>query len=364
VNLAGDCQFSPAIVSTTNIFAQQTLLAAIAARFYYPLPTKLSGILKMKSRRLAFTLVELLVVIAIIGILVALLLPAVQAAREAARRTQCSNNLKQMGIAAHNFHDTTNKLPSSIRPGGLTTAPRIAGLTLLLPFIEQRNSYDKYDQKKNWFDPVNLPVTAQIIPSYNCPSTAGDKKRLDGIPEASPWTGVVAVSDYSPTIGVDQRLLSSGLVDFADTGMLPKNGEPRFADVTDGLSNTILYAESAGRPTVYRKGFKKFGNLPNDRLNAGGWSRPASDFSLDGSSYDGATFPGPCPMNCTNGEAVGSSFPHPYYGTEGTAEAFSFHPAGINVAMGDGSVRFIADNLNIREFARLVTRASGEITNF
>lgn len=314
-----------------------------------------------KSSRSAFTLVELLVVIAIIGVLVALLLPAVQAAREAARRTQCSNNLKQLGLAAHNFHDTTNKLPSSIRPGGLTTAPRIAGLTLLLPFIEQKNSYDKYDQTKNWFDPINLPVTSITVPPYNCPSTAQDKKRLDGVPENSPWTGVVTTTDYSPTIGVDARLVSSSLVDQAGEGMLPKNGEPRMADVTDGLSNTLMYAESAGRPTVYRKGHKKFGSLPNDRVNAGGWSRPASDFSLDGSTLDGATLPGPCPINCTNGEAIGTAFPHPYYGTEGTAEAYSFHPAGINVAMGDGSVRFIAQNINIRDFARLITRAGGEV---
>jgi prepilin-type N-terminal cleavage/methylation domain-containing protein/prepilin-type processing-associated H-X9-DG protein len=315
-------------------------------------------------KRPAFTLVELLVVIAIIGILVALLLPAVQAAREAARRSQCSNNLKQMGLAAHNFHDTHQKLPSSIRPAGLTPLPRIAGLTLLLPYLEQRNSYDRYDQTKNWFDPANLPVTSLNVPTYNCPSTAVEKKRLDGVPENSPWTGVVATTDYSPTIGVDQRLVASGLVDFADAGILPKNGEPRFADVTDGLSNTIMYAESAGRPYVFRKGLKKFGNYPTDRLNAGGWARPASDFSLDGSSFDGATFPGPCSLNCTNGEPVGSSFPHPYYGTEGTAEAFSFHPAGVNVAMGDGSVRFINDSIPIREFARLVTRSGGEVTSY
>lgn len=315
-------------------------------------------------RRSAFTLVELLVVIAIIGVLVALLLPAVQAAREAARRTQCSNNLKQMGLAVHNFHDTHLKLPSSIRPAGLTTLPRIAGLTLLLPYLEAKNSFDKYDQTKNWFDPANLPVTSLNIPSYNCPSTAVEKKRLDGVPENSPWVPVVATTDYSPTIGVDQRLVSAGLVDFADDGILPKNGEPKLKDVTDGLSNTILYAESAGRPFVFRKGLKKFGNLPNDRLNAGGWSRPASDFSLDGSSFDGASFPGPCAINCTNGEAVGATFPHPYYGSEGTAEAFAFHPAGINVAMGDGSVRFIVESIPIREFARLVTRSSGEVTSY
>src|SRR4029079_11393062 len=92
-----------------------------------------------------FTLVELLVVIAIVGILVALLLPAVQAAREAARRMSCGNNLKQIGLATHNFHDTNNVWPSSTRPGASTTAPRIAGTTILLSFLEQGNIVDRYD---------------------------------------------------------------------------------------------------------------------------------------------------------------------------------------------------------------------------
>jgi len=285
----------------------------------------------------------------------------VQAAREAARRMSCSNNLKQLGLAAHNFHDTNGKLPSSIRPAGLTTLPRVAGLTLSLPFIEQQNIYDKYDQTKNWFDPANLPVTSVGIPPYSCPSTP-DAKRLDGIPEASPWVGnLVRTTDYSPTIGVDARLLSAGLVDLAGDGALPKNGEPRFSDITDGLSNTMLYGESAGRPFVYRRG-RKIGNLPSPRVNAGGWSRPASDFSIDGSSFDGATLPGPCAINCTNGQDVGTAFPHPYYGTEGTAEAYGFHPGGANFALGDGSVRFISQNIGIRDFVRLVTRAGGEVT--
>src|SRR3954471_669028 len=97
-----------------------------------------------RSRR-GFTLVELLVVIAIIGVLVSLLLPAVQTAREAARRTQCGNNLRQLALAAQNFHDTYRRLPSSIRPAGLTTAPRISGHVQLLPFLEQKNTYDAYD---------------------------------------------------------------------------------------------------------------------------------------------------------------------------------------------------------------------------
>lgn len=311
-------------------------------------------------RKFGFTLVELLVVIAIIGVLVALLLPAVQAAREAARRMQCSNHLKQLGLGAHNFHDTTGALPSSVRPGGLTTSPRIAGLTFLLPFLEQGNIYNAYDQTRNWSDPVNVVVTSKQIPFFNCPS-APDPKRLDGLPEASPWAAnLVAVTDYSPTIGVDQRLVTAGLVDNAGTGVLSKNGQPRLADITDGTSNTILYAESAGRPSLYRRG-KLIGALPNRRVNAGGWARPASDFSLDGSSLDGATIPGPCPINCTNGDEAGTTFPHAYYGTEGTAEAYAFHPSGINVALADGSVRFLSSSINIRDFARLITRAEGEV---
>lgn len=314
-------------------------------------------------RRLAFTLVELLVVIAIIGILVGLLLPAVQAAREAARRMQCSNNLKQMGLAVHNFDTAFKKLPSSIRPGGLTPLPRIAGLTFLLPYLEQTNLFNRYDQTVNWSHARNLPITSQRIPAFICPSNP-ETDRLDGVPEISPWVGVVAMTDYSPTIGVDQRLRSTGLIDNVGvlTGMLPKNGTPKLRDVTDGLTSTILYAESAGRPVLYRAG-KRIGDLPNQRVNAGGWARPASDFTLDGSSVDGAVLPGPCPLNCTNGEDFGSTpFPHPYYGTEGTAEAYSFHTGGANFAFGDGSVQFLSATMDIRVLARLITRAGGEVS--
>jgi prepilin-type N-terminal cleavage/methylation domain-containing protein len=312
--------------------------------------------------RHAFTLVELLVVIAIIGILVSLLLPAVQAAREAARRMACSNNLKQLGLAVHNFHDAHKRLPSSIRPGGLTSAPRIAGLTLLLPYLEQSSAYNLYDQTRNWADPVNLPVTALRIPTYLCPSTP-DPERLDGVPEQTPFlANRVSVTDYSPIIAVDQRLLAAGLVDNAGKGMLPKNEKPRLADVTDGLSNTLLYAESAGRPYLYRLG-RRVEDVATARVNAGGWARPASDFSLDGASRDGVQLPGSCPMNCSNGENVANvAFPHPYYGTEGTSEAYSFHSGGMQVALGDGSVRFLSANIDIRDFARLVTRGGGEVT--
>jgi prepilin-type N-terminal cleavage/methylation domain-containing protein/prepilin-type processing-associated H-X9-DG protein len=309
--------------------------------------------------RRAFTLVELLVVIAIIGMLVSLLLPAVQSAREAARRTQCTNNLRQLALAAHNFHDTNRKLPSSIRPGGLTTAPRIAGLTFLLPYVEQKNVYDAYDQTTNWDSPANLPSTSKGIKSFLCPSSP-QPRILDGNPQPT-WIGnLVATGDYSPTIGVDGRLQAANLVDYAGAGMLPKNAEPRMAEVTDGLSNTILYAESGGRPNVYRKGQRLTADVSSHHINGGGWSRPASDFSLDGSSYDGKALPGPCPLNCTNGEDFGLSFPNAYYGSDGSSEAYAFHPGGANFAFGDGSVRLISETISIRDFARLVTRDGGE----
>jgi len=311
-----------------------------------------------------FTLVELLVVIAIIGILMGLLLPAVQMAREAARRTQCSNNLRQLGLAVHNFESAKKHAPSSVRPSGLTVLPRVAGMTFLLPYIEQGNLYDRYDQTLNWFDSPNLPTVNTKVQSFLCPSSP-DPDRLDGQPEASPWVGGVgAATDYSATIYVDQRLLTAGLVDEVGDGMLKRNSKPRFSEVIDGLSNTIMFAESAGRPFIYRRGRIVSSSLDNARVNGGGWCRPASEISIDGSDLTGTVFPGPVAVNATNGEDFASTpFPHPYYGTFGTGEVYAFHPGGANVVLGDGSVSFISQDIGIREFARLVTRAGGEIAS-
>ena len=344
-----------------------------------------------KRRLRGFTLVELLVVIAIIGVLVSLLLPAIQAARESARRTSCTNNLKNLALALHNFHDTNRHLPSSLRPVGVTAKPRVSWETYLLPFFEEQNLFDQYDQSQNWSSKMvntghsesNFDLVGKRVAVFECPSTP-ETERLDGDPQWSTqslpdWNSsrCAAPTDYSAITHVEQRLVDvePPLVDdISDlSGIMPKNSRPSFREVTDGLSKTILLAESAGRPYVYRRGMR-IGDLPDHRVNGGGWSRPASEFALDGSTSDGNSFPGPCALNCANGEDVyaitggqsnsASAFPYPSpYGSNGTGEAYAFHPGGANFAFGDASVHYISESIDIRVFARLVTRKGGEVTS-
>ncbi len=281
------------------------------------------------------------------------------------------------------------QLPSSSRPGGSTTAPRVAGLTLLLPYMEEGVLVKNYDFTLNWDastgkDGANLSITSQVISTLICPSDPQDYKRLDGDPQTSAtitsWGPYVAVTDYSPTIGVHPDLGTlpdispSGkpllnLVDdptiswdatnkSATSGFLRKNATVQFKDVTDGLSKTIMYAESIGRPYVMQKGRVVNDDVVNYHQNGGGWSRPASDITLHGSLADGTALGGPCPMNCTNGEYF-SAYPVAPWFSEGTSEIYSTHAGGANFCFGDGSVHFIAENLDIRMLARLIARADG-----
>jgi prepilin-type N-terminal cleavage/methylation domain-containing protein/prepilin-type processing-associated H-X9-DG protein len=372
------------------------------------------------SRR-GFTLVELLVVIAIIGTLVGLLLPAVQNAREAARRSNCSNNIRQLALACHNFADgNAGLVPNSARPGTV----RISWITRILPFIEQGQLYDNYDQNSNWgsvtpgtgFTIPNAVLAHTRLTTAECPSAPGPDSRYDADPQSStqpfayPTTATRAVvnaagngfstnglfcapTDYSPTVYVDNALANTSnplvpndnLADVAaaaaptnsgNTRASPGDGlmskdygdgfKPSLKDATDGLSNTIMLAESAGRPFVYRgrdRADDTTAQFPARRLNAGGWVRPASDISIDGSSANGATFrSSPTKVvNATNGESIETAaFQSGYYGTDGGSEVYAFHPAGANVAFGDGSVKLINSNITIRLFSSLVTRSGGE----
>lgn len=328
--------------------------------------------------RAGFTLVELLVVIAIIGVLVALLLPAVQAARESSRQAACANKLKQLALAAHNHDSQKRELPYSTRP--LTGPGRISWEIRVLPYLEQSGLYNQYDLNLSWSDTTipasgsgspktlsNSQIVTTYLPVFTCPSTP-QPERQDIDPDSATAALKVlttlsnysqsAATDYSPTIGVDIRLYNAGLVDQYGDGAMPKNKVSHLADIHDGLSNTILFGESAGRPFLYQLG-RQIGDLTTNRVNGGGWGRPASDYSIDGSSYDGTTLVGPCAVNCTNGEDF-QSYPITYYAKEGTGETYAFHPAGAYHAFADASVKLISKNINIRTYAKLVTRAKAD----
>ncbi|HEV8061807.1 MAG TPA: DUF1559 domain-containing protein [Gemmataceae bacterium] len=309
--------------------------------------------------RRGFTLIELLVVIAIIAVLVGLLLPAVQKVREAASRMSCQNNLKQLGLALHNYYGAFNAFPTSIRPAGITTLPRISWSIGALPYIEQNNVRTLYDTTTTWDSPTNLPLTSQPLKIFQCPS-APNPARLDGDPQTNLWN-LVAVTDYAASTGVAAYATTVNTTGAILPGIMQKNTTVRIGDVTDGLSNTFLIVESAGRPQIYRLG-APFGAVPTNKVNGGGWSRPASDFTFQTSTPDGSNYPGTCAANCTNG------FDYPTYnmspfGTEGTSEAYSFHTGVINALLGDGSVHSVASSIPVTTFAALVTRSGGEVNN-
>ena len=318
----------------------------------------------LASRR-GFTLIELLVVIAIIAVLVGLLVPAVQKVREAANRMSCSNNLKQVGLALHNFHGANGYFPSNLRPVQNQTV-RMRWITWILPYIEQDSLFKNYNQAVNWSDPLNLPVTSMRIKSLECPSAPASSV-LDGAPDGSPaWSPIVANSDYAGIYGVHPSLATAGLVDLAGTtrGAISKTINLKIADFQDGTSNTLHVTESSGRPNLFRLGRLVSPATASIRTNGGGWCRPASEIAcLLGTDASGTIAPGPCALNVTNGiDYIAAGGPaSTFYGTDGTSQIYSFHPGLVNATFGDGSVRTVSSTISIRTLARIVTRDGGEV---
>ncbi len=307
--------------------------------------------------RSAFTLIELLVVIAIIAILIGLLLPAVQKVREAAARIKCANNLKQVGLALHNYESANGTFPSSVRPAGPTPLARVSWSVHALPYIEQDNLRKNYDTNQTWSTATNLPITSQRIKIFECPSSA-NSERLDGDPQTNTWN-LVAITDYAAVTGVAAYAnVPTGVA--GRPGIMQKNFTIKISGVTDGLSNTLTVVESSGRPQIYRNG-KQFGTVPANKVNGGGWSRPASDLEFAPSTADGTTSAGgTVAVGATNGFDYPTYNGAPY-GTEGTSQPYSFHTSGVNALFGDGSVRFVRTSVSVATFAALVTRDGGEV---
>lgn len=337
-------------------------------------------------RKPGFTLVELLVVIAIIGVLVGLLLPAVQSAREAARRMSCQNNVKNIGLALHNFHDARKAFPPGrvntrsglaalgIPPAPTGTVPSHSWIPFVLPYIEQQALYDKYNLKVIWADPSNRPAVNSVhLQIMQCPSAKPNRMHVESFPTSARNVAWGAAIDYAAIKGIRTgtgTLATSGLVDSVGVfdGAMADSIMRGFGAITDGSSNTILVAECAGRPEVYRAG-RAVSLASLDPSNArypiedaaggdmpgGAWAEQQNAFLLDGSSPDGRLKPGPCAVNCTNNFC---GLPTRNYDD---GETYSLHTGGANILMGDGSVRFIGANVDIRVYARLVTRAGGEV---
>lgn len=316
--------------------------------------------LQLLGRRAkGFTLVELLVVIAIIGVLVALLLPAVQAAREAARRSQCQNNLKQLALAVHNFENQHKKLPLAYTnrdESGMNN-----WVPFILPHVEQQNLVEGYDLNQNWWVEPNRTFVQVHLPVMICPSTP-NPHRFQDKPEASPPNKTGACGDYFAPAGVhpdinDSLSASEQINTDSDLrGVLrwyeEDNTVNRMADIRDGTSNTIMIGECAGREDVYRgRTFHavEYVGPPRIRARGGAWATTDNAYEIGQrnpwhSSW--TTIPGRVAINNSN------EWGHCFY---------SFHPGAANFAFADGSVHALSETMSLRVLAHLVTRAGGEV---
>lgn len=311
----------------------------------------------LKSKR-GFTLVELLVTIAIIGVLIGLLLPAVQTVRESARRTQCANNVRQLGLAALCFESAHKVFPASgwTKSGPGNPAGKYVGWRpLLLPFVEQTNLQKLYDFDENWWDATNPTAAAVPVVLFQCPSTPTRTPVLSAIAHpprpAMSFENPIAPTDYEAIMGVQPSSINPHLpfpiYDSANRySVMHRNSRTGYASIVDGSSNTLMVVECAARPDVYR-GRKLRHDLTNDQ--GIGWADSEGPFSFDATNSDGSLEGGGPSNGCTIS-----------MNRRNDNEPYSFHPGGINGLFADGHVTMVTESIEVTVFAKLITREGGE----
>jgi len=347
-----------------------------------------------RRQPVGFSLVELLVVVAIIATLIGLLLPAVQGSREAARRTACANKLRQLPIAFHGHHAAHRFLPPAKRLfGGPLTAcePGMAHRSWapdVLPYVEEAEIMARYDPSRNWWenrdgsapgggtaglldeDPTGNRLLARgFVSVLQCPATPIPNRIQDKL-ENPRKTG--ACGDYFVVAGTGTNFgtsagLPAGTIaagpgpteEWRNCGASATRPRSTMAKITDGLSKTILLAESAGREDVWRGRTRFPANADQAagagcaRAQGGAWATNDNAYAL-GEKAAGW---------CTSGPTAGA-IPAALMQVNGSNEngwlIYAFHPAGANVAMADGSVRFVAESTAVLILGQMATRAGGE----
>jgi prepilin-type N-terminal cleavage/methylation domain-containing protein/prepilin-type processing-associated H-X9-DG protein len=310
----------------------------------------------MNRHRSGFTLIELLVVIAIIAVLIALLLPAVQSAREAARRIQCVNNLKQIGVALHNYQESRTVLPGADMVFNVT---ELSALANILPYLEQSNVYNSINFDFSYQDPTNTTAMYTVVSGFVCPSDLPDAVPALGAQTnymANMGSGIVWQSAIGPNVGMPQP-----------NGVFYGDSATSFAAITDGLSNTTFYSErvladgnnSIVSPIADVFFSPAFPATPDQALQlcqAVDITNLANQFPL----FMGA------PWLCGQHIFLHVSPPNSrscgfFIALRAEMPPSSHHTGGVNVLFGDGAVKFIKDSVNLPVWRALGTRNGGEV---